>query len=352
MTGADRDCILRYATGITLCLALAFGIGWMLSSIAPVLTAAFLGNRGPRPSLKASLSILLAIVLIFGTGLFATVYLYHYPLVFLLLFCSAIYLNFYMAASGASTFVVLLCTMAILLLPLIGGPKPWLALSVSTGFFTSALVALVCTQVAHTLFPGGTAVAATLSSDKEPQAIAASAWLSTAVVLPIAVLCLVFNLSGAVLPLIMIAMLSQKPDFSTGAAGGKALIAANLGGGLVAVIFFQLLEINPSYPFLLAGFFALALLFGRGLFSDKAIAPLYGSAFSTVLILIGSSTSSFSEGAGSEFYQRIVLIIAAVCYVVGALSVLHSFHAQERWLRVGRRIRARLTRVARLLPGS
>ena len=118
----------------------------MLSAIAPVLTAAFLGNRGPRPNLKASLMILLAIVIIFGAGLFATVYLYHYPLVFLLLFCTALYLNFYMAACGASTFIVLLCTMAILLLPLIGGPEPSLALTVSGGFFMSAMAALLCTQ--------------------------------------------------------------------------------------------------------------------------------------------------------------------------------------------------------------
>ena len=347
----DQLCILRYATGITLCVALAFGIGWTLSSIAPVLTAAFLGNRGPRPNLKASLAILFAIVLIFGTGLFATVYLYQYPLVFLLLFCAAIYLNFYMAAGGASALIVLLCTMAILLLPLIGGPKPWLALTVSGGFFISAFVALLCTQVAHALFPGGTIAPPVNAAASDPQARAASAWLSTAVVLPVAVICLVFNLSGAVLPLIMVAMLSQKPDFSTGAAGGKALIAANIAGGLVTVLFFQFLQVSPTYLFLIAGFFALALMFGRGLFSNRPVAPLFGSAFSTVLILIGSATSTFSEGAGSEFYQRIVLIILAVCYVVGALSLLQRLHVQKRWLRAGHWLSAKLSRVAQLMPG-
>ena len=50
-----------------------------------------------------------------------------------------------------------------------------------------------------------------------------SAWLSTAVILPVALVCLAFNMTGAVLPLIMIATLSQKPDFSTGAKGGLAI---------------------------------------------------------------------------------------------------------------------------------
>jgi len=344
VTEVDHNCILRYATGITLCLALAFGVGWTLSNIAPILTGAFLGSRGPRPNIKATLSILLAIVIIFGAGLFATIYLYHYPLVFLLLFSTAIYLNFYMAAGGASGLVVLLCTLAILLLPLIGGPKPWLALEISTGFFLSALIALVCTQVAHTLFPGGTAAAATRPEAGDPGARVESAWLSTAVVLPLALLCLVFNLTGAVLPLIMVAMLSQKPDFSTGAAGGKALVAANLGGGLVAIIFFQLLKISPTLPFLLTGFFALALMFGRGLFSDRPAAPLFGSAFNTVLILVGSSTGYFSSGAESEFYQRIGLILLAVLYVVGALSLLEGAGLRERWMRAGRWLSVKIAR--------
>jgi len=351
MTAADRTCVLRYATGISICVALSLGVGWTMSALAPVLAAAFLGNRNPQPNLKATLSILLAIVLIFGVGLFLTIFLYPYPAVFLLLFCSALYLNFYAAAGGASAFVVLLYTMAILLLPLLGGPNPPLALVIAQGFLLSAGVALFSTHLAHTLFPGGTA-----ASVKEPLATttreaAASAWLSTAVILPFALICLVFNLSGAVLPLIMIAMLSQKPDFSTGAAGGKALIAANLGGGLVAVIFYQLLLVSPTYLFAVCGFFALALLFGRQLFSDKPLAPLYGSAFSTVLILIGTGTSEYSGEADANFYVRILQITFAVCYVIGALSLLQSLHVRERWMDAGRWLSAKLQRIARAMPG-
>ncbi len=346
MTSADRSCVLRYATGITLCVALSLGIGWTLSALAPVLAAAFLGNRNPQPKLKATLGIMLAIAIIFGAGLFVTVFLYPYPAVFLLLFCTALYLNFYAAAGGASTFIVLLYTMAILLLPLLGGPNPPLAVMVAQGFLLSAGVALFSTHLAHTLFPGGTA-----NSVKEPlqtttREAAASAWLSTAVILPFALICLVFNLSSAVLPLIMIAMLSQKPDFSTGAAGGKALIAANLGGGLVAVIFYQLLLVSPTYLFAVCGFFALALLFGRQIFSDNPLAPLYGSAFSTVLILIGTGTSAYSGEADSNFYIRILQITFAVCYVIGALSLLQSLHVRERWMDVGRWISGKLARIA------
>ena len=80
MTAADRACILRFSFGITLCAALAFAVEWTLSALAPVLAASFLGSRETQPNLKFTLSILLAIGIIFGAGLFFSLYLYPYPL--------------------------------------------------------------------------------------------------------------------------------------------------------------------------------------------------------------------------------------------------------------------------------
>lgn len=336
MSRDDRACILRYATGISLCLALSLGIGWTLSNLAPMLAAAFLGNRNPAPAARQMIGILLAIAIIFGLGLGATLFLYPYPAVFLLLFCWALFLNFYAGAMGAPGFVVLLYTMAILLLPLLGGPQPAMAMSVAQGFMISSIAALAVTRFVHLLFPGGTQLAEKQALETAPRDAVVSAWLSCAVILPFALVCLVFNLTGAILPLIMIAILSQKPDFSAGAAGGKALLAANIGGGLVAMAFFQFLRASPTLAFAVSGFLLLGLLFGRQVFSDKPTAPLYSSAFNTVIILVGSATGIMSEGASSEFYSRILLIGIAVIYVIGALSLLEASHARERWMRAGR----------------
>jgi hypothetical protein len=353
MTAADRACILRYAFGITLSLALAFGVEWMLSALAPILTASILGKRDAQPSLKMTLAILLAIAIIFGMGLILTTFIYPYPFVFLLLFSALLFRVYLAAALGKSSFVVLLCTMALLLLPLLGTQSSALALVVAEGFLVSALVALVTVQIAHTLFP--VPASAVVPPPGPPQDMAGalhSAWLSTAVVLPLALFCIIYGRTDAVFPLIMVALLSQKADFSVGAAGGKALIAANVGGGLVAVAFYKLLSINPSYVFVLSGIFALALLFARELFSDKPTAQLYGSAFSTVLILIGTGSGAFGGEADSKFVTRVVQIVLAVCYVVAALSLLEDVNIRERWLRYGRRIRRRLQSVSRMLPGG
>ena len=352
MTAADKACILRYATGVTLAVALAFGIEWTLSALAPILAASFLGNRDTQPGLKMTLGILLAIAVIFGLGLVLTLYLYPYPMVFLLLFSALLFRVYLAAASGKSAFVVLLYTMALLLLPLMGSSSSALAVTVAGGFLTSALVALLVVQVAHTVFPvPPSGVIPTPPPVPTHTEMVHSAWLSTAIVLPVALVCLVFSLTGAILPLIMIALLSQHTDFSMGAAGGKALIAANLGGGLVAVVFYQLLLINPSYLFVVTASFALALLFGRQLFSGKPTAPLYGSAFSTVLILIGTGTGAFGDEADSKFVARIVQILIAVCYLVAALSLLEHIRIREGWMNIGRWLRLRLERLERWMPG-
>ncbi len=337
----DARCALRFAVGVGLAVALAYGVNWSMSWLATLLTAAFLGNRAPRPGPRAALAIVLAIATIFGAGLFVTVFLYPYPAVFTFVFCLGIYTTFYLGARGTSKFIVLLCTMAILVIPVVGGPTPALALLVAQGFLVSAIAALLCTLVAHTLVPGGTQAPIAAEAAVDPHPLR-TAWLSSAVILPVAVVSLAMNATGAVLPLIMIATLSAKPDFSVGAAGGKALIVANLGGGLVAVVFYQLLLVSPTYAFLVSGFVALALLFGQRIFSDQPTGPLYASAFSTVLILIGGGTGQFGGDTEAGFEQRMLLIMAAVCYVVGALSLLQMPSLQARWMRAGRWLGAKL----------
>ncbi|MCZ6831600.1 MAG: hypothetical protein O7F73_18805 [Gammaproteobacteria bacterium] len=76
----------------------------------------------------------------------------------------------------------------------------------------------------------------------------------------------------------------------------------------------------------------MALLFGRQLFSRKPTAPLYGSAFSTVLILIGTGSGAFGEEADSKFLIRITQIVLAVCSLVAALSLLQHLRIRESWM--------------------
>ncbi|MCZ6829911.1 MAG: hypothetical protein O7F73_10060 [Gammaproteobacteria bacterium] len=102
---------------------------------------------------------------------------------------------------------------------------------------------------------------------------------------------------------------------------------------------------------MVSGVFLLALLFGREIFSRKPTAPLYGTAFTTVLILIGTGTGAFGDEASSKFVTRIAQILLAVCYLVAALSLLQNLKLRERWLNTGRHIARWLNWLSRYLPG-
>ena len=80
---------------------------------------------------------------------------------------------------------------------------------------------------------------------------------------------------------------------------------------------------DPDGPRQQPGARRCALLFGLGLFSESKWAPLFGMAFSTVLIIIGSTTSSFGD-AGAKATTRVIQITLAVVYAVVAFNMLRS----------------------------
>ena len=61
--------IIRFAIGVTLSAALAYGINWPLSFLLPVLVSFMLSLPLPIPSLKAGLRNMLHTLMAFGIGL-------------------------------------------------------------------------------------------------------------------------------------------------------------------------------------------------------------------------------------------------------------------------------------------
>ena len=69
------------------------------------------------------------------------------------------------------------------------------------------------------------------------------------------------------------------------------------------------------------------------MFSDKPTAKLYGMAFSTLLLVIGSTTASYSGEAGAEVFSRVLNIMIAVVYVVMAFGVADRFVRRKEAVR-------------------
>lgn len=100
------------------------------------------------------------------------------------------------------------------------------------------------------------------------------------------------------------------------------MIIANILGGIFGILAYKLLIMVPDFTFMILITLSIGLFFGSRLFSDSKYASIYGSGFSTFLLILGSVTSSDAE-AGSKVWSRVIQISIAVSYVVLAVSILN-----------------------------
>ena len=211
--------------------------------------------------------------------------------------------------------------------------SPAIAKMVAGGFLLSAVVTVGVVWLTHGLLPdppdthttSASVAAAAAPVILPPIERFRMAAVSALVVLPVLILFYSLQLHGALLILIFVGLLSSQPGFASNFKGGLALIIGNTIGGFAAIVMYELLVLVPEFDFLIVLPLFAGLVFGALVFSDKPTAKLYGMAFSTLLLVIASTTASGSTEAGAKVYTRVAQIIVAVVYVVMAFGVADRF---------------------------
>jgi len=324
--------VYRYAMGSTIAMAIAVGVDWPLSYLVPVLALGFFATPDPCPTIKQGLSFIAAVAGAVAVGALIAAWLLPYPLVFVPFATLLLFRIFHAKTGGRSPVLTMWLMIAVLVIPLVTMLSPEVAVVVGFGLVWGAAVTVAVVWITYLFFPDPTgvseaAVAAAappvqeLPSPRERYRIAAE---TTLVVAPMLVLFYTLKLTSSTLILIFIAMLSSQPGFAKSYKGGIVLITGNVIGGIAAILFYNLLTMVPEMYFLLLLTLLAGLVFGGGLFSGKKAAPLFGMAFSTVLLVVGASTAGTDE-AGSKVYTRVLQIMVAVIYVVTAFGTIEAF---------------------------
>lgn len=109
---------------------------------------------------------------------------------------------------------------------------------------------------------------------------------------------------------------------------GTVMIVANILGGLFAILAYNLLVIAPMFLFMILITLSTGLFFGSRLFSTNKFAAVFGSGFSTFLLILGSVTSS-EDAAGDKVWTRVIQISIAVIYVVIAFRLLNYYEKSK-----------------------
>ena len=319
--------IIRFAVGITISVALAYGIEWPLSFLLPVLTSVFLALPLPMPSLQAGLRNMLHTLSAFGLGLIFSLFFLHYPLAYILMLGFALFHLYYYLNRGGSFWLTLMSMIAILLLPMLANTHEGLATGMSMGFVFTSWLTVIMIWVSHLLVPDPQTAKIPQMPGFQPgySAIAAQTALkSTAIIFPLASLFIIFNLMDYLLVMIFSAIFILKPELSKGKEAGQNSLISTILGGVCAWVFYWLIVAVPEFHFYITLMLLTTLIFGINIFSAKPTAKYYGSALVALLILVNGS---MAEGADfvELFLTRIILIVLAVLYIVTALKILDSY---------------------------
>ena len=144
---------IRLALGVTLSVALAYGIEWPLAFLLPILTAVFLSLPLPMPSLAGGLRNMLHSLLAFGIGLVFSLFFINFPLAYLLMLGLVLFHLYYYLNRGGSFWFTLMSMIAILLLPMLANTAEGLATGLALGFIGTSWLTMIMVWIAHLLVP-------------------------------------------------------------------------------------------------------------------------------------------------------------------------------------------------------
>ncbi len=326
--------IVRYAFGATLLVAVSMGFDWTLAFLLPVLSMSFIAPGGKPPGLKGGLFfvIIISVACLFGLALsycFLSMPPIHILITFLLLFHI-----FYTQNKIFNPLVKVWLLIAVLLLPNIALQSMLLAKIMAISIVWNAICTILLIWIIYLVFPASenqTNVSKKGATNVIPDTNKrfTVAMTSTLVIMPVYLIFYFATIPNALLILVFIAILSMQPGFAKDWKVGKGLIAGNTIGGLMAIVGYQILTIVPEYGFLLLLVLLTGLFLGPLVFGTGKLAPLYGMAFSTFLLIIGSVTGSDGDGAGGKVWSRVIQIIIAVVYTVSAFGLIAKFRTTD-----------------------
>lgn len=319
--------VIRFAVGVTISVALAYGIEWPLSFLLPVLTSVLLSLPLPMPSLQAGLRNMLHTLSAFGLGLIFSLFFLHYPLAYILMLGFALFHLYYYLNRGGSFWLTLMSMIAILLLPMLANTHEGLATGMSMGFVFTSWLTVIMIWISHLLVPDPDTAKLPQMPGFQPgySAVAAQTALkSTVIIFPLASLFIIFNLMDYLLVMIFAAIFILKPELSKGKEAGQNSLISTILGGVCAWVFYWLIVAVPEFHFYITLMLLTTLIFGINIFSAKPTAKYYSSALVALLILVNGS---MAEGANFTmlFLTRIILIVLAVLYIVTTLKILDSY---------------------------
>ncbi len=320
---------LRLGVGMTTIFLIAMSFQWTLAYLAPIFLPLIL-QAGRPLSAKEAIKMLFAVLIIMLGTYFLSAISRQLPFLFALLLIPLLFVTFRSLYRGGSALVVLMTLIGLSVPPMTAKISLDLTWDISASFVWNIGL---CVMVSYLLF----AIFPPLAGEPKPQprpvfppAEAERRAASLAIIVGgFLLLYLSLDWHNAHTPA-YIAVFASSLAFSRTTSLAKGILAANVVGGLVAVVMYELTVAVPNFIFLATLTLPVMLVFARAVLSDAPWAPLASFSMSVVLLILGPSISPsigpFETDSGFEnmTYRLFELSIAAL-YAIITVFVFEAF---------------------------
>ncbi|WP_144209375.1 DUF2955 domain-containing protein [Shewanella donghaensis] len=317
--------VLRFTLGIGVAVAIAAVFDWQLAFILPVLVAKFLVDR-VAPTMQTVYELLISMVVTIGIAWLVSFGPVQYPMVLLPLLALMMLWAYYLFSDPKWNFFATIFIVSTLVLPYLGILHPGAAIFFGVGLSFSGVVAVLIFTLLHILLPD-LAPEKDLHSESELTKDERLYESVRALIIsfPVITFFYLFEITGALLTMIFIAILSLQAAGSKSVKVSLFLLITNGIGGVLAIVFYNMLVIVPELAFYIGLAMIAALVFAQKIYSDPAKAPIFAGIFSALLVVVGSTASSTDADVAANFYIRI-----AQLFLVGVYMVVASFFLETR----------------------
>ncbi|CAH1548584.1 DUF2955 domain-containing protein [Vibrio rotiferianus] len=321
---ATQRRILRFTIGVGLAVFLAAWINWQLAFVAPVFTAKFLVDK-PNLHRETIYELLLALIATMGLGLLLSGGITQYPIILLIAVGLMMAWGYYLFTDPKWNLFATILLIAVLMLPFMAINNPAVSLVLASGLAISGAVSVAIFALVHIYLPEPDSEFAGYA---QPPIGKEQRWHASfrAMLISFPVVCFffVFQISEALLTMMFVALLSLMITSEKSVKLSAFLIISNGIGGILAISAFSILAIVPNIFFYTAFIALLAVLIGKKIYTAPEKAPIFATAFSTLLVLIGSTLMSSGDIDSNTFIRIFQLVL------VGTYMILASLFLETR----------------------
>ncbi len=310
--------IFRLALTTALALLAAYALAVPLPFIAPLFALLLVSKPGPPIRFKQFLGLLVLVTIMLGSGLLLIPLLQHYPTSGVLLAALGLYASFYLTVNMGKGLPGMLLAVGVTTISAAGTVHYALANLVINALILGIAIAIISSWLVYPWFPEDNAEAPAPPPHTPP---VEASWISlraTLIMVPVYLLALT-NPTFYMPILLKSVAISQQSSAMEAKAAGRELLGSTFLAGLLAILFWGLLKLQPN----LWMFFWIMLLFG--LYIAAKLYQVFATRFPpsfwvntgvTLLILVGPAVEDSANGKDpyTAFALRFSLFVGVALY--------------------------------------